>query len=152
MRRTYRIVLVLTLFLITWYLLTRVESDCDKHEIFIHPNLRVLRSNKGGFGVFTNKSIPEGTIIEKSRTLILNPEERRLTDSLHLYDFQLDEDKTCLCLGFGSMYNHCSNNNVDYYFNDGVMMYVANRNISPNEELFINYGPDYFLSNGIQEL
>jgi len=46
------------------------------------------------------------------------------------------------------MYNHSTNYNIDYEpdINNQCMIYIANKDIIKGNELFINYGEDYWNS------
>ena len=49
-------------------------------------------------------------------------------------------------LGNGSIFNHHDNNNVNYYYmgNKGFFIYKANKDIKKGDEMYINYGPNWF--------
>tara|TARA_Y100000361_G_C11047998_1_gene283580 strand:+ start:64 stop:564 length:501 start_codon:yes stop_codon:yes gene_type:complete len=53
---------------------------------------------------------------------------------------------TAIVMGYGMMYNHSEENNIDYDINyDTITVdYIANKNIKKHEELFVNYGEAYF--------
>jgi SET domain-containing protein len=124
----------------------------------MHNGLRVSHSPKGGFGVFTDVRINSNFIVEQCHTLII--EDKHLSEFpslLQHYFFQWSlkdkfYKKSCLTLGFGAIYNHSSEPNLVYKFewanvngeHKPLTTFVSSRDIEPGEELFVNYGDDYF--------
>lgn len=145
-----KILLFIIIVLIIYILYTHSDKYSD---IFIKKCLYISKSDKGGYGVYTSKFIPSGTVIEISHTIPLTVKERDFSKILPLYDYNIDQENTCIALGYGSIYNHSSNNsNVNYTYNNGKMIYMANKNIYPHTELYVNYGKHYFEDNKIKEL
>lgn len=123
--------------------------------IFIDNCLYVKHSPKGGYGVYTSKFIPAGKTIEVARTLKIKDKERKNLKELAKYDYNIDLKTTCVALGYGSLYNHDANNNVEYsntYGDDNLMHYTTLKDVEPHQELYINYGDDYFTSNNITQV
>jgi hypothetical protein len=147
----WKILLIIIILILVVYIL---YTHSDKHsDIFIKKCLYISKSDKGGYGVYTSKFIPFGTIIEISHTIPLTVEERDFSDILPLYDYNIDEQNTCIALGYGSIYNHSNcHYNVDYVYTDGKIIYTTNQNIYPHTELYVNYGKHYFKNNKIKEL
>jgi hypothetical protein len=144
------LLIVIILVLIIYILYTHLEKYSD---IFIKKCLYISKSNKGGFGVFTSQFIPIGTVIEISHTIPLTVNERNSSKILSLYDYNIDQDNTCIALGYGSIYNNCKyHNNVVYKYKDGKMIYKTDKNIYPHCELYVDYGKHYFKENNIKEL
>ena len=116
----------------------------------IKPPIEVRLSNVHGRGVFSNKYIKKGEIIEIAPLLSVlheNIENSILVDYvLSLHDKLIeDERKHCVILGYGSIYNHSSQNNADWSFLDNKRLKIeAVKNILPNEEIFVNYGEEYW--------
>lgn len=152
-------ILVLILFIIMQY-----RDDCSsckvveglvlpRRDIFIDGNIHVDTSPKGGYGVFASKFIPKGTEIEVARLLPLPPYDRKKMTELPKYDYNYSDDTTCIVFGFGSLYNHSADVNVEYYIDDkDLMHYTTTRDVQPGEELFVNYGDDYFTLNKINQI
>lgn len=64
----------------------------------------------------------------------------------YTYTSHLDNKKTIIVFGNGSLFNHSINNNLKYVYDkdmDRIIKYVATKNIKPTDELFINYGTTY---------
>jgi uncharacterized protein len=115
-------------------------------------NAYVNKSNIHGWGVFAKKNIRKGGIIEECPILVSAAEEKNPAE-IQAYLFSGDtDDTTIIILGYGCIYNHSAKNNADYYSDDdkNVIVFIANRNIKQDEEIFINYGRQYWKSRGKQ--
>ena len=62
------------------------------------------------------------------------------------YVFGTEDGKTVLPLGYGAVYNHQDEPNVDYEISDDghTMDLYAKRDLNRNEELFVSYGDTWF--------
>lgn len=111
----------------------------------IKPFLYVKDVKGKGRGVFTNQPIPKGTKIEESPVVILSKKDTDKTDNteLHNYLFVWGERqvKTCVALGYCSLYNHSYHPNCDHEtdFERHTMVIKTTRDIKKGEELLINY-------------
>lgn len=118
-----------------------------------------------GNGVFTNRDIEEGEIIERVKTLPLADRRRYQHDQV-LKDYFLSDTCSCkgcsihgpivrMLTGFGSFYNHQENKTQNckwIVFNAfNFLDIVAIKDIKAGEELFINYGPGYFKTRQYKE-
>ncbi|UYQ91508.1 SET domain-containing protein [Chitinophaga horti] len=114
----------------------------------IKPYLYIDKSPGMGRGVFTKESIPAGTRIETSPVLVLSYDDTETVDKtkLHNYIFLWGkrETKSCIALGFCSVYNHAYQPNCEYEmdFSEETMSIITLRTIKKGEELFINYNGD----------
>lgn len=87
-----------------------------------------------------------GRTILRCEVIVLNQKDTKIVDQTILgsYIYDLGRGKSAIALGFGSLFNHNVNANVDYEIeirNNRIMIkYTANRSILPGEQLFINYG------------
>lgn len=127
------------------------SSDCN---IFIDDRLYVGKStlDDAGYGVFTKRAIPKGTIIEIAHTIPVPIEERANFTTLLNYDFSTPDDKeTLIAMGFGGIYNSQAYYNVDWMVDNYTIVYTTNRDVRAGEELFVNYGPGYFQMRGMDE-
>ena len=114
-----------------------------------------------GRGVYAERSITEGEVVEIAEVLLLNESDswRVQYTELKDYTFVVEEgdhyseevgiglyDKHCLVLGNGELYNHSDTPNVKYELinlNGRKQMYfTALRDIKPDEQLFIDYNAD----------
>lgn len=111
----------------------------------ILPIVFIAPSAKGGKGVFANKNIKAGTVIEISPVLIFSVKERKSIEETklfhYIFEWGVSRKKGALGLGYISMYNHDYNANCDYDmdFDNNLMTITTVRNILKGEELYINY-------------
>ena len=107
-----------------------------------------------GRGVFTDRIIEPNDIVEICPTLTVSKDDI-IGTPLHHYAFDnMDEhEKAIVVLGYGSLYNHSANPNCSHTINcaDNKMVITSKRRIVKNEELFINYGPQWWESRVLQQ-
>lgn len=114
----------------------------------IKPYLYINKTKDKGRGVFTKERIPAGTLIEISPVLVLSNSDTQIVDTtkLHNYIFLwgMRETRSCIALGFCSIYNHAYEPNCEYEmdFNADTMAIKTRREIKKGEELTINYNGD----------
>lgn len=115
----------------------------------IQPYLKVAYSEKRGRGVFTDKSIPAGTIIETSPVIVLTAKDRKILEATKLYHYVFEwgvrKRQAGMALGYVSMYNHAYEANCEYemdYDAENISIKTV-RKISKGEELYINYNAVY---------
>jgi SET domain-containing protein len=103
----------------------------------------VRKSSIHGYGVFAEKSVKKGEIVEECYALLTRVEDDILGD----YYFYI-RGKNGLLLGYGSIYNHSEDPNVEYNYipKHQIMVFKANRPIKKGEELFVSYGDAWFKS------
>lgn len=101
----------------------------------------------GDYAVIAKTQFAKGEIIEICPLIIL-PEIAKTVDRLKDIVFEINKKKAeyGLVLGYGSLYGHSDEPNVDYAYNKRQrhMFFIANRPIQAHEELTINYGKDYW--------
>lgn len=106
-------------------------------EKYLHDILYIkwINSQKG-YGVFTSKFISRGEIIEKCYCI-----KTHLPQSFEDYMFKDDYEQYVLPLGYGCIYNHDENPNIERY-NDGYdfMVFKSLVDIEEHHELCHNYG------------
>ncbi|MGX5817433.1 SET domain-containing protein [Chitinophaga lutea] len=114
----------------------------------IKPYLYIQKTKEKGRGVFTKEPIPAGTEIECSPVLVLSNGDTQVVDQtkLHNYIFLwgVRETRSCVALGYCSIYNHAYNPNCEYEmdFEKETMAIRTRRDIKKGEELSINYNGD----------
>lgn len=112
------------------------------------PCLTIAPSGDRGRGVFTTEALTQGTVIEISPVLVLDPEERAHVEKTMLFDyiFEWGEDykSACVALGYLSMYNHSYSANCLYEmdYESETIRITTVKNVNAGEELFINYNAD----------
>jgi hypothetical protein len=111
-----------------------------------------------GIGVFTTKDINEGDIIERIRTIELTNRARyqhddtiinyMLTDYCSCRECIIHGPRVKIMTGFGCFYNHQndSSQNCQWIISTpyNFLDIVATKDIKAGQELFLDYGPDYF--------
>lgn len=105
-----------------------------------------------GRGLYANQDIKAGTIIVECEILALSPEDTKKVNETDLkyYTFKFDDQRDCLVLGDGELFNHDDNANVAYILRDHpdktcprkIMSFISIKNIKEGEQLFINYSAD----------
>lgn len=100
------------------------------------------RKKKGrGYIIIAKKTFKKGETVEICPLIILKEKNKALEDIL----FELDDETYGLALGYGSLYKHSDEENLDYAYNNQKkkMHFITKRKIEVGEELTINYGIDY---------
>ena len=109
------------------------------------PLIEVKQTARKGRGVFAREFIPAETVIERVPVLVLPDDDISYAkDSvLQHYVYEWGRGTICVALGCGSIYNHSFTPNARY---DDVgrqtKVFTALRDISPGEEITINYNGD----------
>lgn len=112
-------------------------------------NIFVKVTEQFGRGLYTVTEITKGAVLMKCELIVLEGWDSRLiqTESeLGNYLFKYDNEKDCLVLGEGSLFNHSPEPNCGYMLEmvNGrkLMTFYALRHIQPEEQLFIDYTAD----------
>lgn len=109
--------------------------------------VRIDASTVSGRGAFAERAIGSGEIIERCPALEVS--HRDIGGELLNYVFYGSEEELRLvAMGYGMLFNHSPNPNVAYYRDDTTLgaelVLYALRDIRKGEELFYNYGPDWW--------
>lgn len=98
-----------------------------------------------GLGVFTRALIKEGEIIEEAPIIVI-PEDQlaELTKTKLLeyyFAWGIHFCEAAIGLGYASLYNHSYQPNAKYIkdIENGVLRFVAIKDIEPDEEIVVNY-------------
>ena len=106
----------------------------------------VVREGPRGRGVFANRTFAEGETVEVCPTVEISEGGGDLAD--YLFE-STNEGMFLVVLGFGMLYNHSSEPNLDYYQeNEAALAFVAQRQIDKGEELTISYGDEWWSARG----
>lgn len=114
--------------------------------------IEVRETKEKGRGVFARAKIRSGETIEICPVRTFDEEEKRVLDEfdgmIPEFYFVWDEEnpKECaaIVLGFGSIYNHSADPNMDCEkdFEQKTIRFYALRDIEPGEELTFDYDVD----------
>ena len=108
-------------------------------------NVYVLKSRKRGRGVFARRKIIRGELIERSPVIVIPGGQWSSMDesvlSNYVFDWGEKEEHAAVALGYVSIYNHSYTPNAELTecLDDAVIEVSALRDISPDEEIFVNY-------------
>ncbi len=133
------------------------NEDIEKNEIVEECHFIFPEKNKGGedkemlrymFGCLMLDDPKEQAIVSEKIYLhnLIDDEEVKESLLTQLKDLGYEDVgslfSTAFVLGFGMIYNHSENPNINYEFDyDSVLYrYIANKNIKKGEELLISYG------------
>jgi len=114
----------------------------------MRPKLKVKTTRKKGRGVFANRKIKKGEIIEVAPVIVLSRREAKTLNDLplssHCYQWGNNREKTALVLGFGCLYNHSYDPNATYRhrFEKQEIVFRALKDIRCGEEITHNYNGD----------
>jgi SET domain-containing protein len=92
--------------------------------------------------VFATRTFMEGETVETCPTVEIDESGGPLGD--YLFE-STNEGKFLVVLGFGMLYNHSAEPNIDYYQEDSdTLDFVALRRVERGEELTISYGDEWW--------
>jgi SET domain-containing protein len=119
-----------------------------------NPKLELRMSKLHGVGVFAKKAIKENEILEEDPFILLKGDWHRIPRLLQEYIFGWTKDmddaksKAAVVFGSGAIYNSSPNPNADWQTNvkKNRFIYYAYKDIKAGEEIFIDYGPEYWES------
>jgi len=111
--------------------------------------IQIKRSPLHGFGVFAKKDIKRGEVIEDAPYIQITQRWKDVPSKLKEYVFTDPygkDNQFLVVFGSGSIYNHSDKNNCKYEIDNTkrVMQYISKRDIKKGEEIFVNYGKDYW--------
>lgn len=125
-----------------------VKPEAESGEKYMYPKWDIFlgESDLQGLGVFAGRDFKKDETIEICPYLKIFKGHMNDECEVGDYTFEFDDESEVLIQGYGSMYNHHKENNVDYFYDEGDDMFefVALRDIKKGEELTVNYGDDYW--------
>lgn len=101
--------------------------------------LVVMTDPVKGRGVYANGPIQKGELIEICEIILVEYEHAE-DNVLDGYIYSFNKTKGAIALGNGSLYNHSDKSNARHYFIGKKLYIEAKKNITPYEEVLINYG------------
>lgn len=115
----------------------------------------VARSPIHGLGIFATRDIAMGEVVELTPSLPIEGGNKIDPGILDSYTFDLTPRIDMLQLGLAAIYNHSDAPNVShikYRESPYLEAWVAEVDIEAGEELFHDYGPDYFDTRDMRKL
>jgi SET domain-containing protein len=119
-----------------------------------NPKIFIDKSPVHGWGVFAKELIKKDEIFEECPVLTLPINKGEVTSLLIDYRFNwpqgVEWEEQVFPLGYGGLYNHSENANAYWVSNtnDKTFRFIANRDIQPNEEIFVWYGDVNYWNDG----
>jgi hypothetical protein len=110
-----------------------------------------IKDGRHGRGVYATRAFATGEAVEHCPTLELPGDEvvGRLGD--YVFGSGEDENEVLLLLGYGMLYNHSYEANLEYV-QEGprTIAFVTLRDVSPGEELTIDYGEEWWSTRNLE--
>jgi SET domain-containing protein len=107
------------------------------------PLFTIKDTQKYGRGIFANRDIKKGELLEMCPVIITPKEEEEYLSQTVLanYCFYWGENERAIALGYASLFNHSYSPNAGFYCNTKhlVICFNAIRDIRSGEEITINY-------------
>ena len=109
-----------------------------------------VKEGRHGRGVFAERHYEPGDVVEVCPTVQVADAE--ITGSLRDYVFSsVKEHDVVLVLGYGMLYNHSADPNVEYDQEEpSTITFMALREIRPGDELTIDYGKEWWETRGLE--
>jgi hypothetical protein len=110
-----------------------------------------IKESRHGRGVFATRHFDAGDPVEHCPTLQLPGDQvvGRLGD--YVFGSNEDESAVILLLGFGMLYNHSAEPNLEYVQEEpDVITFLATRPIEPGDELTIDYGEEWWETRNLE--
>jgi hypothetical protein len=109
-----------------------------------------VKRGRNGRGVFATRRFIKGQLVERCPTVEVDDSEvtGRLGDYVYT---SVNEGDVLLVLGYGMLYNHSGNPNVEYAQDEpSLISFWAARTVTPGEELTIDYGARWWKTRGLE--
>lgn len=111
-----------------------------------------------GRGLYAVQDLQAHKILFTCELLVLSERDTEVVNQteLQFYTFKFNEKQDCLVLGHGELFNHSSAPNVGYKLMDfdgrRVMAFYLLRDVSQNEQLYIDYNADVAVDTGAYKI
>jgi hypothetical protein len=112
------------------------------------PQGLAIKHGRHGRGVFAERHFAAGDVVETCPTVQVPDGD--VTGGLRDYVFSsLEQGDVVLALGYGMLYNHSADPNVEYEQDEpSSITFVARRALQPGDELTIDYGEEWWETRG----
>jgi hypothetical protein len=112
-----------------------------------------IGEGRRGRGVFAARAFAADEKVEVCPSIEVPRSETTGVLADYVFDSASGRKAVLLVLGYGMLYNHSYDPNVEYeQDDDGVVTFYAMRAIAPGEELTITYGREWWTERGIEPL
>ena len=116
--------------------------------------IRIKNTKNMGRGLFASENIKKGALIHVSELLKIPLEEVVMCPTIEKYVFGYSKRFSVMALGLGSLFNHCSEPNVEawhgYRDDREVMEFRTMCAIKKGQQLLIDYGDNYAFDNNVK--
>jgi hypothetical protein len=103
-----------------------------------------------GRGVFATRAFKKGDTVEITPTLELPEDDVAGQLGDYVFGSAEDESEVILLLGYGMLYNHSAEPNVEYVqHGPREIAFIALRDVKAGEELRIDYGEEWWETRGL---
>ena len=146
------VILVIVVGIVNWRH-NRVHRELcgqikGKSVIFPPTKLYLAKSKGKGMGVFASDAITKGEVVEVCHFHILKGDDRMTGYMFGFPKGDVPKKHSYVVFGFGSIYNHCDDSNIDYENDGKTMTFFATKNINVDEECCVDYGENYWKFHG----
>ena len=118
-----------------------------KDKLMLSRDIEVRKSPVHRYGVFAKNDIKSGTLIEESPFIVIYDDEYNARSVIHDYAFESGLEHTgCFSLGYVAVYNHSNDANAyhEVELKQEIVTIHTTKDIKKDEEIFIDYGQDWF--------
>jgi len=122
------------------------------HLPFIDNRLSIKSFDEIGLGVVANSKIEKDIFVEVAPVLVC--ENNSISFDKEAFKYVIAwGNGLAVPFGWTMIYNHSDNNNCEFSTNihDGLLAILTIRDIEKDEQLTVNYGPEWFSSRGIEK-
>lgn len=120
----------------------------DAFDTLLCVPIRVAKSPTHGRGMFATNRISRGTVLDRGYAVAFTDKPGDQSGVVDRYAFDYDGKRRCIVLGVASLCNHRSDANAEIDIDKklGTYRLIALRAIIRGEEIFIDYGEEYWLA------
>ena len=137
-------IIIIIIFLCYFFM----NNNSVKNNLYIDKiSIKQSLIPNSGRGVFAEKDFKQGEVIEVCPLITdykKNFEKSKIKD--YTFKSKFKPDQEVIVFGMCSMYNHSDNFNVAHNQDPENMIFTAARDIKKGEELYVNYGTNYWNS------
>jgi hypothetical protein len=145
------LILLIIILIILFFINFQCSESFENTDYpYFYSTDHIRKSTIGDRGVIASKDYKEDDILEVCPCIKqnINTIEGKIID----YLFRYDDDHSLIAFGYCSMYNHLDDNNATWeVLNENQIVIKATKNIKKGEEIFVNYGDDYWNSRQIKK-